>query len=95
MTADQISHVRVLAQTDPTPNIVTRWGEAVTEARTRVSAFEDSLRELDKLRDQLKERDIHVAVDLGPVGNAAAAARRTVADHDTRHAGDFEMPRSA
>ena len=95
MTADPISHVRVLAQSDPVPTIVARWGETVHETRRRVAALEDSLRELDQLRDQLAERQLEVAVDLGPVGNAAAVTRRTVLEHEDRHAGDFTMPRSA
>jgi hypothetical protein len=86
------ANVRVLAQADPTPTIVTRWGEAVTVARERLSAFEDSLRELDKLHAQLAERDLTVSVDLGQVGNAAAAARR---DLDKQTGQTFALPKGA
>lgn len=89
MSAAEISHVRILAQTDPTPMIVARWGEAVTEARTRLDALTDSLRELDKLQGQLAERDITVSVDLGAVGNAAAVTRR---DIDRENPRTFELP---
>ena len=92
MNTAPISHVRVLAQQDPIPNIVTRWGETVTETRRRVAALEDSLRDLDTIQAQLAERNLTVSCDLGPVGNAAAAARRTIDEHQERHAGDFQMP---
>jgi hypothetical protein len=60
-----------LAQSDPTPNLVARWGQLATEARTRVQALEQTLRDLDRTQKQLADRNLTVSVDLGPVGNAA------------------------
>ena len=81
-----------LAQQDPTSTIINRWGDTVTEARARLTAFETSLRELDKLHQQLAERNLTVAVDLGPIGNAAASVRRDLERETGR---TFEMPKGA
>lgn len=71
MTDDRI---RQIAQSDPTSQIVERWGDAVIETRKRVAALEDSLRELEQVTGQLAERQLVVATDLGPTGNSARSA---------------------
>jgi hypothetical protein len=71
-----------LAQTDPVPNLSSRWGETVTSARCALADLVTQLRALDDLHDQLAEYKLDVSVDLGPIGNAAAAARR---DLDSPH----------
>jgi hypothetical protein len=91
MTTTPISHVRVLTL-DPVPTLVTRWGDTVTETRRKVTALEDSLRDLNTIHDQLAKHGLNVAADLGPVGNAAQAAHRTIDDHTERHADSFTMP---
>ncbi len=85
-----ISHVRVLAQTDPVPVLSTRLGQLAVEARKQLDAFVSTLRELDRTYDTLSEHGFGVTLDLGPIGNAAAAARRDL-DRDTGH--KFELPR--
>jgi hypothetical protein len=65
-----------LAQSDPVPNLTTQWVEAMTTARKSLSALTRALREVDGLSKTLAEHDVTVRVDLGPIGNAAAAARR-------------------
>lgn len=82
--------VRTLAQQDPVPNLASRWGGAAARARSAVADLETCLRELDKVQDQLKERGLTVSTDLGPVGNAAQAARR---DLDQPHT--FQRGRAA
>jgi hypothetical protein len=71
MTADQIRH---LAQADPVPILTARWGEISAEARRRVAALEDSLRELDQVTADLAGHDLHVATSLGATGDAARHA---------------------
>jgi hypothetical protein len=84
--------VTSLAQTDPTPNLVARWGQLATEARTRVQALEQTLRELDRTQAQLSERNLTVSVDLGQIGNAAMAARR---DLEKERPAGFSMARAS
>jgi hypothetical protein len=79
-----------LAQTDPTPQMVARFGEYQLEARSRLAYLVDTLRNLDKLADELAEHAITVSVDLGPIGNAAAAARRDL--EKQRDQPTFTMP---
>jgi hypothetical protein len=81
-----------LAQQDPVPNLVARWGQLATEARSRVQALEQTLRELDRTQAQLAERDLTVSVDLGPVGNAALSVHLDLSKE--RPAG-FSMARTA
>lgn len=66
---------RQIAQSDPVPILSARWGQVAADTRKAVAALDDKLRELDTLTEQLAERDLVVATDLGPVGNAARAAR--------------------
>lgn len=65
-----------LAQSDPVPNLNNQWVTAVVNARVHLRDLTRALRELDKTAETLLEHDITVSVDLGPIGNAAAAARR-------------------
>lgn len=80
-----------LAQSDPVPNISANWTAYAVAARTAVEKLTGILRDLDKTTEQLAEHDITVSVDLGPIGNAAAAARRDL--EKRRDEPTFEMPR--
>jgi ABC-type phosphate/phosphonate transport system substrate-binding protein len=71
-----MSSVRVLAQSDPVPNLTARWAAYVKQAGDLVSELSAVLRDLDKTADQLAEHKVTVSVDLGPIGNAAASTRR-------------------
>ena len=51
-------------------------GERRTDAHRQVAALEGTLRHIDELRAALKEIGVSYDVDLGEIGNAAAAARR-------------------
>ena len=87
MTNEQ---VRTLAQTDPTSTIVERWGHEVIATRNAVTVLEARLRDLQKATDDLAERNLVVATDLGPTGNAARAAYMAAqADAGTR---GFSLP---
>jgi ABC-type transporter Mla subunit MlaD len=87
-----VTEARTLAQQDPVPNLVARWGQLATEARSRVTALEQTLRELDKTQAQLAERDLTVSVDLGQIGNAAMAARR---DLEKERPAGFSLPKAS
>lgn len=89
-----IQEARAIAQSDPVPVLTARWGEITATARQRVAALTDSLRELEKLREQLREHDLTIGTDLGPVGNAARAAFTTTEEHKSRHDHDFALPRA-
>lgn len=87
---------RTLAQSDPIPVLTARWGNLSAAARKTVARLNDDLRELDTVTGQLAKHGLTVATDLGPVGNAAAAARVTVAEHKQTHdRPGFQMPRQA
>lgn len=83
-------HVRVIAQSDPVPNLTASWGDIVTSARSCVESLTTILRSLDKVQDHLAERGLTVEVDLGPIGNAAAAARRDL--EKERPGNTFTLP---
>lgn len=87
-----VQEARALAQTDPVPTIVARWGEAAAEARRQVDRLEDALRTLAKQEALLAEHDLTVSTDLGPTGNAAKAAWVTTLEHRERHDHDFVAP---
>jgi hypothetical protein len=87
MTADA---ARVIAQSDPFPNVNAQWGQAVAEANRKVRSLITTLRELDGLTAILEEHGITVSVDLGPIGNAATAARRDL--EKQRDTPTFQMP---
>lgn len=70
------SAVREIAQSDPVPNLTSSWGQLAADARRKVDSLTTTLRELDKVTGTLVDHGMKVDVDLGPIGNAAAAARR-------------------
>lgn len=84
------SHIRVIAQSDPVPNLTSRLGECAKVARERVASLEDACRELDTIYEQLANHHIEANVDLGPIGNAAAAARRDL--EKERPGNTFSLP---
>jgi hypothetical protein len=86
-----MSNVRVLAQTDPVPNLTGQWGTLATTARQKVDELASILRSLDKIEQQLGERGLRVSTDLGPIGNAAASTRRDLEKQNDRPT--FELPR--
>lgn len=89
----QPSHVRVLAQRDPIGPLTTQLGELVENARTQVDRLSTTLRQLDEIRATLREQEsVEITVDLGDVGNAAAVARRQVADG--KASPTFRLPRA-
>ncbi len=83
--------VRALAQSNPVPNMTSAWTSNVEHARTSIENLTVLLRHIDKIATVLKERhDIVLAADLGPIGNAAAAARR---DLEKQQPAGFTMPK--
>jgi hypothetical protein len=88
MTADP---VRQLAQANPVPNLTAQWTDHVMQARRLVGMLTSELRSIDDVQNSLGDHEIRVSVDLGPIGNAAAAARR---DLEKQKPGTkFELPR--
>jgi hypothetical protein len=83
------ANVRELAQQDPVPNMTARYGQVVEDARKRLDLFVNCLRVLDGLQDDLAEKGVVVNVDLGPIGNAAAATRR---DLERDNPNKFKLP---
>jgi hypothetical protein len=79
-----------LAQTDPVPNLTGQAGQLAADARRKLDNLIYTLRELDKIRGTLAEHDITLEVDLGPIGNAAAAARRDL--EKQRDQPTFKLP---
>jgi hypothetical protein len=88
MTEDTVRH---LAQQDPTPQMVARFGELQLQARSQLDALTTTLRAIDKTAAELADRNITVSVDLGHVGNQAAAARRDLEKRNGKP--EFVMPR--
>lgn len=87
-----IEEARALAQTDPTENLSKRFGQVYTQARREIDALSMTLFRLDGLSDQLAEHGIRIDVDLGPIGNSAAAARR---DMDKQNVQNFALPKAS
>lgn len=87
-----LAEARTLAQQDPVPQITANWSQTAQKARQLVDQLTATLRELDKTADALAERSITVGVDLGPVGEAARAARR---DLEKQKPAGFEMPKAS
>ena len=83
-------NVKVVTR-DPAASLSERLGQLTESAHTRVFDLVGVLRELDKVREQLEEHGITVQVDLGPIGNAAAAARRDLDRRD--ESPKFSLPR--
>ncbi len=73
-----VAAARHLSQTDPTENLARAIGADVTRAKSILADLERALALLDGNRELLRKRGIIIDVDLGDVGNAAAAARRLV-----------------
>ncbi len=77
MTADRIT---TLAQTSPLPNLTQQLGQEIDQAHQHVARLTATLTRLDQLRDTLKEHGLPtIDIDLGPIGNSAASARRAEA----------------
>jgi hypothetical protein len=70
------ANVRVLAQQDPVQNMTALYAEDAQNARRHIADLTRLLKQLDEGKEKLAEHGITVDVDLGPIGNAAAAARR-------------------
>lgn len=85
------AEARTLAQSDPVPNLTQRFGETTQEARKLLQRLTLTLCELDDIAGILAEHDVTVSVDLGPVGNSAAATRRDL--EKQRDTPTFELPR--
>jgi hypothetical protein len=83
--------VRQIAQQDPTPQMVARFGELQLQARSQLDALTTTLRAIDKTASELADRNITVSVDLGHVGNQAAAARRDLEKRTNDNT--FQLPR--
>lgn len=77
----------------PAPTLTRRLGELKVEADRHVANLATTLRDIDKTRHQLHEHGITMTVDLGPIGNAAAIARRQVDEHKDRPV--FTMPKAS
>lgn len=86
--------VTALAQSDPTENLAARIGELKAEADRQVSALAWTLKAIDNTTAILGEKGLGIVVDLGPIGNAAMAARRTTEEHKSRHDHDFQLPKA-
>ena len=67
-------------------------GERRTDALRQLAALEGTLRHLDDLAAMLKECGVSYSVNLGPIGDAAAAARRVEAAGRTQK---FALPGKA
>jgi hypothetical protein len=91
MSKLEAAAVTQLAQSDPVPAMQQRWVESVQHARKLLDGLVRELRVIDSHAETLAEHGITVTVDLGPIGNAAAAARRDL-ERDTGKK-PFEMPR--
>jgi hypothetical protein len=77
---------------DPLAALTRSVGEDVTDARRLLERLETVLRRIDEKRAKLADEDgITVDVNLGAVGNAAAAARRTAEAGAVRPT--FALPR--
>lgn len=80
-----------LAQSDPVPNMTEQVGQLTADLRSTIAGLTSQLRALDTRIETLREQhDITVSVDLGPIGNAAAAARRDL--ERERDTPTFRMP---
>lgn len=71
---------RQLAQQSPVLAATTRLGELKAQADKEVANLCATLKHLDETRELLNQHGLQMVVDLGDIGNAAAVARRQVAD---------------
>jgi hypothetical protein len=85
----QPSHVRVLAQTDPLANRLRTFGDDLRQAKQTVADLTHLLKRLDDEASSLTEAGVTMTYTLGPVGDAAGAARR---DLEPRDRPTFTMP---
>lgn len=92
MTELPISHVRVLAQTDPLANRLRSFGDDLKHAKALTADLTSVLKRLDEEAASLTEAGVTMTYTLGPVGDAAASTRR---DLDKTRAASFELPRPA
>ncbi len=89
MTADRIT---TLTHASPLPNLTQQLGQDIAYAHQHVARLTATLTRLDQLRDTLKEHGIPtIDIDLGPIGNAAAATRRVEAQKPNA----FALPRAS
>jgi hypothetical protein len=80
MSADPISHVRVLAQTDPLPNRAKNFTEDLVTAKAMVHDLEHLLKRMDDTVEAIKaDTGLEMTYTLGPVGDSAASTRRDLA----------------
>ncbi len=85
--------VREVAQRNPVPTLAAGWTADIERARNLIDNLTMILRSIDKTARILEERhDIKLAADLGPIGNAAAAARR---DLEKQQPAGFSLPKPA
>lgn len=85
------SIIRNIAQSDPVPKLTQQYGEFTRMAKYMLADLTRILRHVDESAATLAEHGITVSVDLGPIGNAAAAARRDL--EKQRDGNTFELPR--
>jgi hypothetical protein len=70
------ANVRVLAQQDPLANRLRSFGDDLKRARTLTADLEHVLKRMDEEASSLEAEGVTMTYTLGPVGDAAAAARR-------------------
>jgi hypothetical protein len=83
------NELRAISQQDPVPNMVALYAEDAQSAKRHIADLTRLLRQLDEGRDKLAEHGITVDVDLGPIGDAAAACRRDLAK---QRGPEFRLP---
>ncbi len=86
----KVLDARHMAQADPTENLARAIGADVTRTKALLADLERALALLDGNRELLRKRGLIVDVDLGDIGNAAAAARRVLVAGKARTT--FRMP---
>ena len=82
-----------LAQRDPVENLSSHYGASTQQARKHLDYLVNCLRAMDGLAAKLSEHGITVGADLGPIGNAAAAARRDLERDTGKPTFSFPKPR--
>ena len=85
--------VRPIAQQDPVENLTRQYGAETQMARKHLDYLVNCLRSMDGLAEKLAEHGITVDADIGPIGNAAAAARRDLERETGRPTFSFPKPR--
>lgn len=81
--------VQQMAQTDPLANRLRHFGDDLKHAKALVYDLETVLARMDRDSAELTEAGVTMTYTLGPIGDAAAAARRDMA-RPTRTT--FRMP---